>query len=368
MCTRVHLRISFCVLSVSMFAVAAHSFAASNQLDRETVSTSQMSTGDSFEKTQTLNNEEDLKRLGTTEFEREFLDSMVNHIGEGLIPVCLPMCERIFQDVATLNKESLPISLSMLSEVEMFYWPGGQPEDMAGVILPFGKEIGQWEIEAICSNRRFLKVCLELASLPRDEASKLVENEIGTIFPIYQDLFTETWAQVQNTRANYPVDNQQTYTVGPSLQIGNNPDHTPTLAGARLKLFSLLMIAGDLHLAETSGAYKKVLDEAIRQRTYFYGDNGLEGDRFMTLKTIWLYNRQILATAFLGMRNSPLWDEEQRWTGHELTTYDAVFTPYDLLTRHQGPLPADFTKGKQIIKFHAPLDDSEFDSILSSMR
>ncbi len=294
----------------------------------------------------------------------EIVDSIVEDSKWKLIPASVSMRKRLAQQVDMLTKESLQESLSMLSEIEMFYWPG-EVEGPGELSFPLMKEDGQCEAGRCLSNRRFLKLLRELRSMPTSEAARMINAEIAETLPVYQRMFEDTWRHVLTQRAKHPVEGLPDYGAGPSLQISNNPDHSPTLSGARHKILSLLILAGNLNLSGTESEVRDVIAEAIKQRDRFYNmPEALLADRHSMLGTAGLYVRQVLATGLLGVQNSKGWRNKDRWTTHELTAYDAEFTPYDMMTRFSGPLPADYSKGRQLVKVHLPLDDSEFDSLL----
>jgi hypothetical protein len=274
------------------------------------------------------------------------------------------------QIVEMLQSESPQESLSLLSDLELFYWPGAREIGMSHDSPTLSKGIGWWDVDTILSNRRFLKVYRELMALPDVEATDLINAEIKNLLPVYSSMFEETWKKVSAMRANNPIEGKTSYGVGPSLMIINNPDHSPTLVGARLKILGLMIVAGNKKLPGTSAAIKAVVSEATRQRERFYKEEtgGAPADRLVTLQNCGLYNRQILATALLAMENTGQSKQGDSWESHELTYYDAATTPYDFEVRNLGITPVDFSKGKQIISVHAPLDDVEFDAIAARVR
>ena len=321
--------------------------------------------GEKFSSTQ---DKKQVETNGREKWGEEFINSIVDKMEKDFDPSTLPMRKRIAQDVEMLRKETLQDSLSLLSEIEMFYWPG-EIESETFFSMPLRTEEGSWEGNAILSNRRFLKIYQELRDLPSAKASELINAELETLLPQYLMMLEKTWKQLLAIRTKNSGNGIAPNGAGPSLLISNNPDHSPTLSGARLKILSLLLIAGNLKLSDSAEETKKIVSLALNQREMFYdAQTGLKGDRFGMLTRVTLYNRQILATALLGVTNAPQVAEEKRWKTSELTAYDAAFTPYDLMTRHGGPLPVDYTKGKQIVKTHVPLDDPEFDSMVSKLK
>jgi hypothetical protein len=299
---------------------------------------------------------------------QESLEEVLQDSEDRIITASIPMRLRIAEDVQVLKAESVEDSVRMLSEVQMFYWPG-RPQNAGGVIFPLTQDIGQEDVERIMSNRRFLKVSRELSNLPKERASALVSEQISAALPRYRTMFEEMWKKVVDGRRNVPPG--MPATAGPTLQISNNPDHSPTLAGLRLQLLSLVLISGNLELEAARPAVLSVVEEGCRQRERFYKDSeGNEMDRFLMLTTVGLYSRQILATGIQGTfkpQTRPATAEQQahidNWEARRLTHYDAAATPYDLLTRGGGPIPPDYTKGSIELRFHKGLDDKAFNDL-----
>ncbi len=152
----------------------------------------------------------------------EIVDSIVAESRWKLIPASLPMRKRLAQQVDMLRKESLLESLSMLSEIEMFYWPGAV-ESAGTLSLPLRKEEGRCEVDRCLSNRRFLKLFQELRSINKLQASEMINAEIAETLSLYQRMFEDTWRHVLTQRAKYPiVEGVTEHGAGPSLQISNN--------------------------------------------------------------------------------------------------------------------------------------------------
>jgi hypothetical protein len=306
--------------------------------------------------------------LGEDLLGQEFLKEVLQDSEDKIITASIPMRRRIAEDVQVLKAESVEDSVRMLSEVQMFYWPGW-PSDAGGVMFPLTQDIGQEDVERIISNRRFLKVLDELSNLPKERASALVTEQISAALPGYRTMFEEMWKKVVEGRRNVPPG--MGATAGPTLQISNNPDHSPTLAGLRLQLLSLVLISGNLQLEAARPAVLSVVEEACRQRDRFYKDTeGNEMDRFLMLTTGGLYSRQILATGIQGTykpQTRPASSEQQalidNWEARRLTHYDAAATPYDLLTRGGGPIPPDYTKGSIEVRFYKAVDEKGFDDL-----
>jgi len=300
-------------------------------------------------------------------------EEVLTAIAREIIPESIPLRLRIGKDINLLKGESLEQSMKMLSQAGMFYWPGDGREGAGNVRFPLRETIGQVDINRVLSNRRFLKIQDELSKVSAREATSLVVKQINETLPLYKRLFSESWQRVIGTHQTESPATRQT--MGPSLQVSDNPDATPTLAGARLQLLSLIIAAGNLELDQTRFAVINVTSEALAQKRQFYiASTGHQADRFSMLRKASLYNRQALATGILltsrmqeqsDLRLSV--DEGKRWRFFELTKYDAAATPYDLLTRRGGPIKADYSKGVLSVRIHRPLGDAEFYQICRSV-
>jgi len=251
----------------------------------------------------------------------DYLYSSITDDEKGIISASLPMRVRIAQDVEVLSRESLKESLSLLSEIEMFYWPGA-PGGESDISFPLQKEEGTRLVDAILSNRRFLKLLFEFNALPKTEAAEMINVEIRATLPVYLEMFEDTWSDTVANRASSPVEGLAAYGAGPSMRISNNADHSPTLLGARNKIMSLLIIAGNLNLTETLAEVSKVIAAAIDQREVFYSTHeALEADRFCMLSSAGLYNRQILTSVLLGVKSAGEWTDDESWETYELVVY-----------------------------------------------
>jgi hypothetical protein len=102
------------------------------------------------------------------------------------------------------------------------------------------------------------------------------------------------------------------------------------------------------------------------------GQKRLTSHNGVWLRSASLYNRPILATGLLGTEAGGLARGASPSGGafdtHRMTHYDAEFTPHDILTKHGGPLPPDYSKGEVVVHSHTALDDAAFNEICSETR
>ena len=266
--------------------------------------------------------------------------------------------------IALLKEENIDQSLKLLSDVSLFTDPGirGVYNPTTIIRFPIAIEKDRIDVEMILSNRRFLKIYQEFTDMSEHEAGRLLCREIDTILPIYSDLFNASWTQLMTGIKAAPPG--MTRSVGPTLQTSDNADHSPTLLGARLKILSIALIAGNLNIASAKPGIKKIVEQAIQQREVYYkGDSQSEADRFCMLTGAGIYNRQILALAILGISGSTMDLEVRR-----LPTFDTPVTPYDSMSIWSDFAEPDYSKGEQKIKFPKPMDDQTFDKIVESLK
>jgi hypothetical protein len=287
-----------------------------------------------------------------------------------LMVMSKPLHDRISQQIDELKAESLLDSIANLTHQNVFFWPGPLAE--AGTRwIPVPKECDQHTVDTILSCRRVLKVIDGLASMPKQEAGSIVSDQINRSITEYVGAFEAEWKGLLSKRRG----RHQTgvHNVGFRIRVPTSSGGPRNLWGIRLQLLSLTMIAGDLELASARPSVLSVLKEARRQRECLYAESEAEpADRASILATSTLYNRQILATGILGtstrMSDGPSKNRDNRWEERRLTMYDASDTPYDILTRNDGPIPADFSKGEIFVRFHGPLDDQGFDRLVKEVK
>ncbi len=270
-----------------------------------------------------------------------------------LVEASLPMRMRIQRDIECLRKESVEQSLAMLSEVGMFYWPG-VPSNGGMVRIPLSGDEERQTVQRVLSNRRVLKLIDELSQMPSEKAAALVARQIDSSLPAYKILYAkyrQSMMTVQEASRGAPE-------AGVSIQVSNNEDHSPTLAGLRLQLLSLVLIAGNLELTSSAKQIDGVVEQALGERDELYDEKGINPAlRFGALKDVSLYNRCILCTGLAGTDREKSADAQ--WDEYRLTKFDAAATKYDMLTRGGGPIPTDFSKGEVHVRVVKGADDKD---------
>jgi hypothetical protein len=280
------------------------------------------------------------------------------------------LAAHIESEIAVLRAESLHDSMVKLSDVNMYYSPGPAPS--AGSwsdeqYLPLKPDADLETTEAILSNRRFRKVLGEmtrLSSSQRDKAAKMLNEELNSALAEYLPLYH---AELQLIASNYPASS-------PAFQIGTRPGGPVVVVGARLKVLSLTWISGLLELTDEAGLVKRVARMAVEQRDALYKASEPQAlARSEVLRMVSLYNRQLISAALLGTtadrssRETALRTTGATWQERNLAGFNAALTEFDapVLSKMMEP---DHSQGTVTVRFPAPLDDVNFDSLLKALR
>jgi len=283
---------------------------------------------------------------------------------------------RVSQQVQMLQLETLEQSLKNLDDDDPYARPGPGLSNGYGLtkeIFPLDGKHGQKDVDAIMSSRRFLKVLHELSNLPKEKASGLIIREIENSIGLYRQLYHNLY---EENRLNYTVEKiAEKMRLGEPVMtapmvLNNGPGGEVVLIGARYKILSLMLLAGQMQLEATRPTLEKIVREAMEQRDFLYQDKNYdEFFKYGLLKFASLYNRQILLTALAGAApKSKNLTVEFKSLGLEsrqkhLTRYNALFTPYDILIPGVGSRP-DYRLGEQIVTYSPTLDDDTFNTIL----
>ncbi len=282
--------------------------------------------------------------------------------------------DKLSAEVEKLRRESLEESLAKLSDVNLFYWPGPPSLLNGGIVnngfIPLPADQGQADLEAIMSNRRFRKILEELRERDRETAVKLINSQFPEAIESYMELYSIY--QKREIAQGSATDNDDDGAVldGPTLVIDNVPEGKVVLAGAKLKVLSLVLLCGVLRLKACRAHVERVAHLAVNQRREIY--NASQRHPFIKSQQLTLaslYNRQIIITGLLGVGASKEMEERLmraagiQWGQQRLVSYKARFTEYDLPVR-SGAATVDDSQGNQILRFVKPLDDKTFDSLL----
>lgn len=280
---------------------------------------------------------------------------------------------RLPQQISVLERESHGDSLSKLGDVNLFYWPGPLPSTAysGGLVveyLPLDNGAGQTDVEAILSNRRFLKIMENLSKMDRTAVSKMLNSELARATKDYTELFA---TEMERFTPHYEEEKLigRTSITGPTFVTGNVDEGKVVIAGARLKVLALVWMCGEMGLTDCRTNVENTARIALKQRTSLYEASNLHPFfRAEMLKRASLYNRQILSSALLGVvegnaQSTIMKELELVWRERKISTYKAVLTEFDLPVR-SGAMNPDYSLGSRTLKILAPLDDARFDLLV----
>lgn len=278
--------------------------------------------------------------------------------------------ERLVHTVSRLEEETMAQSLVNLAEVDLFFWPG--PNRGSGTLvlrhLPLDPDVGDKDIGAICSNRRFCKLFEEAATLDKAVISRMLNSEFDRFTEGYLKLYDD---KLQEQAPGFKVEKLEgrQAIAGPGFVTGNVKNGEIVVAGARLKVLALVLMSGALELTDCETSIGNIARIALKQREDMYADGSLHPFfRSEMLKRASLYNRQIIGAALLGMKDEAgqaaiMKDLGLEWRECKLPSFKAALTEYDLPAR-SGVMEPDDSFGSRSIRFLAPLDDGQFDQLL----
>jgi hypothetical protein len=284
------------------------------------------------------------------------------------------LARRIGNDIAQVEEESIEAGLRKLSDVNLYYWPGPATPSAVevGELIPLGKEIGQADLDAIMSNRRFRKVVDALGRLDNRRAAEAVSSELSAAMNQYMPLYED---ELRRQAPFYKLDKMKPGPyAGPGFVTGNVREGKVVVAGARLKVLALVWISGMLGLADTAQQVEHVARAALKQRTELYEDQTLDAffrSEMLTYASI--YNRQIISSGVVGAaRNSKLGVSAMKaagvqWQERKLALFSSALTEYDLPVR-SGVMQPDYSRGSLTVRFVSPLNDANFEVLLKEMR
>jgi hypothetical protein len=281
---------------------------------------------------------------------------------------------RISAQVRQLQSESVTGSLAKLSDINMYHWPGPPPPAgrLVKAHIPLSADVGQSDLEAIMSNRRFRKSFVELKRIDRAKASEIIDQEFAAALTSYLPFYD---LEMQRNAPHYKLDRiaDNTVITGPTFAVGNAPQGEEVIAGLRLKILGMVWIVGSLGLTDNKALVERVADLAVKQRAELYNDPTLHPFfRVQMLERASLYNRQLISSAFLGLVLDPRIEASVlkavgcEWQERTLGVYASELTEFDLPVR-SGVMKPDYSRGSFSVKFLPPLNDAQFDLVLSKL-
>jgi hypothetical protein len=284
-----------------------------------------------------------------------------------------PLSDRLNKTVDILKKESLEQSLRNLSEVDLFFWPGAPLSSgfgVSGSVIPLPPSFGNTDLEAIISNRRFLKIYADLQGKPQAEIEAILSEHLKRALGEYTKLFDN---HMESYRSKYTLEalKDENIIYGVPFIIENAPEGKVVLSGSRLQVLSFVWLYGLLNIPDTQGAVDRVLQQALSHRESIYNDKEVvESFKLDMLTQGSLYNRQILAQAVLGSRQdeaavlSGFNDSGIKIKTRRLTDFKASLTISDLPIR-SGIMTPDYSQGELVIRHPFEMNDAQFDTLIS---
>jgi hypothetical protein len=188
-------------------------------------------------------------------------------------------------------------------------------------------------IRWIVTNPRLIKLLGDLSALPRADAAKLVSEQLLESLKIYQEVYQREYSGFLVVG---PLDANGTRPSRIRVRTTTPPNGSPTLAGSRLQILGLMLIAGNLHLTEAAPAMKQVADAAFTQRDQIRGEQvWIETERTTLFNLVSLYSPTVLVTAGVGIF------KPDDTAGRTVITY--ARSTWRPLREGEAPLPPDQT-------------------------
>jgi hypothetical protein len=285
------------------------------------------------------------------------------------------LSERVSKEVAKLETETLEESLSKLSDLNMFnlaflaFNGAGyisQPGD------PLRKEAGQTDLEAVMSNRRFLKVLDDLGKMKKPEATALVNQCLSMALVEYIKLYDAELLKLGPMFHEDSFAGQRSFS-GPGFALTSTSGKRE-IRGTRLNVLSLVWISGILELLGCKEQIERVTNLALNQRGNMYSSKFHPSVKAQILEGFSLYNRQIIGSSLLGVsainkvQASVVETIGGEWQVRQLVAYNAAPTDFHLQRDTGGKMGADYSRGSSTVKFLSPITDSQFDTLLERIR
>jgi hypothetical protein len=272
--------------------------------------------------------------------------------------------------VASIEHETPSESVANLYYVNEFYNPGPHIQ----WVTPENQD--QIDLDAIMSNRRFLKSLSELSKMDKAEAAKLVQTNLMSAITSYSRLYN---SQMRLQAPFFKITTNNTVTnrpIGAAFATGvpSGQEDKEVLLGVKLKVFSLVWISGMLKLTDNKEQIKQVVRLAIKQRMDLIGDSTLlPSYKEQMLGEASLYNIQVLSSGLIGVafdkedvESNAMQASGIHWQQRKLAAYKAVLTEFDIPVQ-SGIVAPDYSDGSLTVKFVSPISDTNFDLLLQEI-
>ena len=265
-------------------------------------------------------------------------------------------------DLAALRRESIEESLRLLPLDGLdFYLPSLMAVEISTPIaLPLHESVLQRDLTRILYNPRFRKLLAELRCQDSGAAREALISAIHEA----KAMFDRLYAASVSERGHLFAEASLEASAALGAEVWSDASSTPTLAGVRLGLLGLLILAADIGLTDAAPLITKYAIEAQASRNHFYREeNGNLRARVSAVGT-GLYHPQILITAMQSLAPLP---ESPGSNGRRSLRDTTVIrlTPFDKLG---APAIAASGDSEAIeLSLSTGTSDSEFDKHLSRL-
>jgi len=254
------------------------------------------------------------------------------------------IAEHLAKQIAALKLLSVSETLQRLDRMEYYRYPGAFVGsgtvfelDRDGNITAEGLyKQNKIEVEQVLSSRLFRKALQDMGKLPKDQASALLEEELVVALSRYLDLYQDFFESHPLNVSEGKTADGQPFIVGIKI-IGESADGQPVLLGLRYKIFSLILIAGSLELANIHEKIREIDIIAKNQKADVCRINDANVRMNYTFGTL-LDNNLILASGLYGTSqrkgDTALAHFADRFAIHQIVDFSASGTEYDTMVLH----------------------------------
>ena|GEM_PF-2419915 len=257
--------------------------------------------------------------------------------------------ERLERQVVALKTLSVEETVQLLSGMEYYLYPGAfiggstifLRDADGNTIAESLYERDKIEVERILSNRVFRKSLQDLREMPKNQASNLLNRELGETLSKYLELY-RAFYEARSLDFNVlssSIDNISEAMDGNIHIIMEEP---PVFFGLRKKLFALVLIAGSLELTDVHEKIKEIDVLAQKQKEESRCIEDMHIRRNYILSAL-LHNNLVLASGLYGTSSrkgdAALKPFSDRFVIHQIVDFSAPATEYDVMVRHDIVAP-----------------------------
>ena len=275
---------------------------------------------------------------------------------------------KVEKTVAGLQGETPSESVSNLYYVTDYFNPGPATDYITD------ENQDQVALDEIMSNRRFRKSFNELGKMDKAAASQLVETNLLSALATYSHLYE---LYLLHLAPGHKITTTNTVSVPIAFITGfTKPEDEgkETFMGEKMKVFSLVWIAGMLRLTDNRELVEQVARLALKQKSELDNDPTLQpvfkNDMLMQAS---LYNRQILSSGLIGvsfkdagMESNAMKTAGIQWQQRTLVAYDAALTEFDKPSQ-SGMMAPYRSTGSLTVSYVSSMHDTNFDLLLQEI-